>query len=531
MGEAPFVLQWPVFGWARGLRGRIAALHGWRRYGLALLLGALGALAMPPWYGLPLLLLAFPGLIWLVETASGHRSAFFIGLAFGVGHFLIGVHWIAHAFLVDADRFAWLAPLAIPGLALYLALFPAAAVLAFRLLMGLLGQRAWQRCLLFALTWTMFEWLRGHFLTGFPWMLLGHGWIVSEAMIQTAAVFGSYGLSFVMVIAATMPGMLAEEKPVAAIRSLLGAFLLLLLLWGGGALRLAGAEVALTDVHLRLVQANILQSLKWQPDLQKQHLDRHLALSTREGFDRATVVIWPEMAVPYLLARDPQLRWRLAQAVPKGGLLLTGAPRRPPGAKGDAPSNGVVALDERGNIVGGYDKFHLVPFGEFVPLRGLLPISRIVPGIGDFHRGSGPVTLALGSLPPLSPLICYEVIFPGAVLDKTTRPRWLLNVTNDAWFGKSAGPYQHFTAARLRAVEEGLPLVRVANTGISAIVDPYGRVLQRLDLGVAGVLDGALPAARSPPPYGRFGDWGLLGVLLAGFGLLGTLRWRRSIRL
>jgi len=216
MGEAPFVLQWPVFGWARGLRGRIAALHGWRRYGLALLLGALGALAMPPWYGLPLLLLAFPGLIWLVETASGHRSAFFIGLAFGVGHFLIGVHWIAHAFLVDADRFAWLAPLAIPGLALYLALFPAAAALAFRLLMGSLGQRAWQRCLLFALTWTIFEWLRGHLLTGFPWTLLGHGWIVSEAMIQTAAVFGSYGLSFVMVIAATMPGMLAEEKPVAA---------------------------------------------------------------------------------------------------------------------------------------------------------------------------------------------------------------------------------------------------------------------------------------------------------------------------
>ena len=536
MGEAPFVLRLPVFGWARGLRGRVGAMAGWQRYGLALLLGALGALAMPPWHGLPLLLLAFPGLIWLIETAPGPRSAFFIGLAFGFGHFLIGVHWIAHAFLVDADRFAWLAPLAIPGLALYLALFPAAAALAFRLLMGSLGRRAWHRCLLFALTWVVFEWLRGHLLTGFPWTLLGHGWIVSEAMIQTAAVFGSYGLSVVMGIAATMPSLLAEEKPRVAIRSLFGILLLLLFLWGGGTWRLAGAEAPLadrplTDVHLRLVQANIPQSLKWRPDLQRRHLDRHLALSLGEGFDRATVVIWPEMAVPYLLGRDPKLRRHLAQAVPKGGLLLTGAPRRSPGAKGAAPSNGVVALDERGDIIGGYDKFHLVPFGEYVPLRGLLPISRLVPGIGDFHRGPGPVTLALGSLPPFSPLVCYEVIFPGAVLDKTARPRWLLNVTNDAWFGTSAGPYQHFAAARLRAVEEGLPLVRAANTGISAIIDPYGRVLRRLDLGVAGVLDGPLPAASNPPPYGRFGDWGLLGLLLAGFGLLGTLGRRHPIGL
>lgn len=537
------------FRMARGLRGRVAGLQGWRRFALAFALGAFAALAMPPWYGLPLLFLAVPGLIWLIETAPGRRGAFLVGLAFGFGHFLICVHWMAHAFLVDADRFAWLAPIAIPGLALVLALFPAAAALAFRLLLRPFATEGWQRVLLFALTWTIFEWLRGHLLTGFPWTLLGHGWMLSQAMIQTAAFIGSYGLTFVLALVAGMPAVLAEEKT-SGLRPLLLTFLLLFFLWAGGAARLAnggaerlenggaarleGAEPQMPgDVRLRLVQANIPQALKWQPDLQAQHFERHIALSRQPGFADRTVVIWPEMAVPYLLARSPAARQRLAQAVPPGGLLLAGAPRQSPEAKkAGAFSNGLIALNEKGELLGGYDKFHLVPFGEFVPLRGLLPISRIVPGIGDFYRGPGPLTLVLAGLPPLSPLICYEVIFPGAVLDRSARPQWLLNVTNDAWFGESSGPYQHFASARLRAVEEGLPLVRAANTGISAIIDPFGRVQQRLALGVEGVLDGSLPAALGPTFYGRFGDWALLWVLLAGFGGLGLLRfWRCHIRL
>lgn len=509
------------------MQGRVAALCGWRPFALAFFLGALGAFAMPPWQAFPLLFLAFPGLVWLLGAAASRLGAFLLGLAFGFGHFLIGVHWIAHAFLVDAERFAWLAPIAIPALALYLALFPAAAALVFYGLRGRLGS-GWQRCLLFALAWVIFEWLRGHLLTGFPWMPLGHGWVFSEAMMQTAAIIGSYGLSFVLAFAAMLPSVLVETAPSHRRRPVFFTFLLLLLLWGGGALRLADADAgppAQTELRLRLVQANVPQALKWQPDRQAQHLERHVALSLDGGLEGIAAVIWPEMAVPFFLEDSPALRERLAQAAPKNGLLLTGAPRRPPGAGAKGLSNGLVALDERGAILGGYDKFHLVPFGEFVPLRGLLPISRLVPGIGDFYRGPGPVTLTLGGLPPLSPLICYEVIFPGAVLDRNARPQWLLNVTNDAWFGESSGPYQHFAAARFRAIEEGLPLVRAANTGISAILDPYGLVVRHLGLGVAGTVDGPLPAAlESPPLYGRFGDWTLLGLLLAG-ALLGG--WRR----
>ncbi len=530
MGDGLAATGFGFFARALRFRRSFEALAGWRRWALAFLLGALAAFAMPPWHGLPLLLLAFPGLFWLVSAAPNHRTAFFLGLAFGFGHFLVGVYWITNAFLVDAGRFAWLVPIAIPGLAFYLALFPAGAVLALRLLARFFGSGGWRGAFLFALLWMAFEWLRGHLLTGFPWTLMGHGWIVSDAMIQTAAVIGSYGLSFVMVLAALMPTVLAQEKNASRVLPFLLTACLLLLLWGAGTVRLVQAETQNeTDVRLRLVQANIPQALKWRPDLREAHFERHVALTMGAGFEEASVVIWPEMAAPYVLSGDPERRARMRPAVPVRGLLLTGAPRLTMADRGGAPmsSNGLVALDDKGEIVGGYDKFHLVPFGEYMPLRRWLPLSRIVPGIGDFHRGPGPRTLLLPGVPALSPLICYEAIFPGKALDLTERPRWLLNVTNDAWFGESSGPHQHFASARFRAVEEGLPLVRAANTGISAIVDAHGRVRAKLDLGVEGVLDGPLPAALEPPPYARLQDGALLGLLVAGFVLLGAARIRR----
>lgn len=530
MGDGPAARRSGFFEAALRFRKSFEALAGWRRWALAFLFGALAAFAMPPWHGLPLLLLAFPGLFWLVSAAPNHRTAFFLGLAFGFGHFLIGVHWITSAFLVDADRFAWLVPIAIPGLALYLALFPAGAVLALRLLGRFFGSSGWRGVFLFALTWMAFEWLRGHLLTGFPWTLMGHGWIVSDAMIQTAAVIGSYGLSFVMVLAALMPTVLAQEKNASRLLPLLLTVLFVLLLWGAGAVRLEQVETQNeTDVRLRLVQANIPQALKWRPDLREAHFERHVALTMGAGFEKTNVVIWPEMAAPYVLSADPERRARMRPAVPAGGLLLTGAPRLTMTGANGAPmsSNGLVALDDNGEVVGGYDKFHLVPFGEYMPLRNWLPLSRIVPGIGDFHRGPGPRTLLLPGAPALSPLICYEAIFPGQALDASARPGWLLNVTNDAWFGESSGPHQHFASARFRAVEEGLPLIRAANTGISAIVDGHGLVRAQLDLGVEGVLDGFLPAALEPPPYARLQDSALLGLLIAGFVLLGAARIRR----
>ncbi len=512
--------------WWRGRFGlRLAqdlrALTGWRQRLAAMLLGLLASLALPPIYATPLLVVAFTGLVWLIEGSRGRRAAFVAGWWFGFTHSIVGNYWIANALLTDAERFGWMIPPVVGGLAAVLALFPAAGALAARF-----GRSGVERVLVLAVAWTALEWLRGWVFSGYPWNLIGYSWAFSDAMIQFAAVAGIWGLSFVTVAAAAMPAALAQAGPPPRSRlgmALPGAFVILALLglaglWVGGTIRVANAVAdPVPDVRLRIVQAAIPQSDKAQQDLREVHVLRHLELTLGSpGFDRATHVVWPETAVGYLLERHPELRRELARAAPAGGALITGAPRGMPetGPLGQI-WNSLVAIDSNGAIVGTFDKFHLVPLGEYVPLRRYLPfLSKITPGGMDFSAGPGPRTLRLPGLPPVSPLICYEVIFPGQVADPSDRPKWLLNLTNDGWFGTSTGPYQHFVSARLRAVEEGVPLVRAANTGISGVVDAYGRVVARLGLDVSGVLDVALPqAAPDPTLYGRFGDW-MLAVLL-----------------
>ena len=276
-----------------------------------------------------------------------------------------------------------------------------------------------------------------------------------------------------------------------------------------GVLRASGpaaVSCSVSGVRLRLVQAGIPQRLKWLPQLRAQHLQIFIALSNQPaaaGEAAPNVVIWPETAAPYLLNEDAPARLAASQAVPPDGVLISGTMR----ADGQGTFwNGLVAIDEAANVIGLYDKAHLVPFGEYVPLRGILPLEKLTPGLGDFTPGPGRVTLRLPGVPPFSALICYEAIFPARVVARGDRPAWMLNLTNDAWFGTGAGPRQHLAIARLRAVEEGLPLVRAANTGISAVVDAHGRIVARLELGVAGVLDADLPRALDGiTPYGRFG--------------------------
>jgi apolipoprotein N-acyltransferase len=289
-------------------------------------------------------------------------------------------------------------------------------------------------------------------------------------------------------------------------------------LFGAGALRLPDAPSAtVPGVMLRIVQADIPQTLKARRDLMEANLARHIQLTVGPGFERVTDVIWPETAVPFAIGIDPAHRRALIPAVPPGGLLLTGVVRveRAPDAT-IRFYNSLAVLDRAGDIVGSYDKHHLVPFGEYVPfhLRELFDLSKITPGSADFSPGPGPVTLSLAGLPPFSPLICYEAIFPDEVVAADARPAWLLNVTNDGWFGVSSGPHQHFESARFRAVEQGLPLVRAANTGISAVVDAHGRVLASLGLGRTGVIDAPLPARLSGTIYGRFGDVTFVLLLL-----------------
>jgi apolipoprotein N-acyltransferase len=516
----------------------------WRMRAMAFLLGAVGAAALPPVYAVPILIVSFSGLVLLVDRTPRLLAAIALGWFFAFGYFVAGIYWVANALLSVSATFGWLLPFAIAGavggLSALLAGFPALAVGLARIL----WPAGPARVLVLAISWTLFEWLRGWVLTGFPWNLVGTCWAFSDAMNQFAALVGVWGLSLVTVIAAALPVLLVDwsgrgsigdasirRAPSAAV-CIAGGLALLLAIWTGGSIRLSGAgEPMVPDVRLRLVQANVVPTDKGSADRGADVLRRHLGL-TREttGYDKITHVIWSETAEPFPLERFPDVRMALAAVVPENGLLITGVLRTdPPDGDWKEIWNSMAALDRSGQIVGRYDKFHLVPFGEYVPLHRFLPfISKFTPGIADFSAGPGPRTLRLPGLPPVGPLICYEAIFPGQVLDRSDRPQWLLNITNDGWYGISAGPYQHFVSARLRAVEEGLAVVRAANTGISGVVDPYGRVLAQTRLGETTALDVELPQPlQELTPYARWGD-AAPAVLLALAALVALAAWRRS---
>ena len=496
------------------LAGWFERRRGLARLGLAALLGALAVGALPPLYVVPLLVPAFTGLLWLLAGAAGRWGAFAIGWAFGFGYFAAGLYWVTNALLTDPEKFGWMAPFAVPALAAGLALFIALAALAAHLsrLRGL------ALVLAFAAAWGGAEWLRGVALTGFPWNPIGSVWAVSHLTMQPAAAIGVYGLGLVTVLAAGLPALLGWQAswPARPWRPIAFGYAMLALAMLGGAARLAGDDPGIQPgVRLRIVQANISQSHKWRTALRQAHLERHLRLTSAPGADKISHVIWPETAVPFFVSIDAGARAAIAAAAPRGGLVITGAMRRTP-----RPPfrywNSLHAVDDAGRVRASYDKHHLVPFGEYVPLRRYLPLKKVAGGDAEFSRGPGALTLPLPGLPPVSPLICYEAIFPGAVVASgSPRPEWLLNITNDAWFGISAGPHQHLAAARFRAVEEGLPLVRAANSGISAVFDAHGRTVARLGLGRTGVLDAPLPRKLAGGTiFAAIGNWALI-VLLA----------------
>lgn len=476
----------------------------WSRRLSLMILGAVASLAFAPVNALPCFAIGMVGLIWAAETAARQRDAFAIGWWWGFGHFLGGTFWIANSFLIDWVQFGWMVPPVIAGLSAYLAIFPALAVaLSSRPAAPL------ARILILAAMWPVAEWLRGHLMTGFPWNLAAYVWGVSDPMTQSAAIWGSWGLSLATMLLAGLLSLMGRGGARTNLRAGLAFLALLLGLYGFGAWRLSSAETAGTGVTLRLVQGNISQVEKLTGAHRDQHVAQHLRLSvTTPGLERVSAVIWPETAATFFLDRLTDWRQYVAAAAPPGGYLITGDLRGdPPQGDPERYWNSLAVLEPNGRIVASADKFHLVPLGEYVPMRNILGgiVGKLTAGAGDFSAGPGPVTVRVPGLPPFSPLICYEVIFPGAVLDAKDRPQWLLNVTNDGWFGNSPGPYQHLVSARFRAVEEGLPLARAANTGITAMIDPYGRVVASLPLGIEGVLDTALPHALHLTLFARFG--------------------------
>ena len=525
------------------LANAVIVLWGWRRFAAAAAAGALSALAFAPFYVVPVLWLTMPVFVWLIDGAETDDDAGFIrrifpaavvGFAFGFGFFLAGLWWVGAAFLVDAAMFAWALPVAVVVLPAGLALFWAVGAAVARIFWC----EGWPRIVVFAVAMAAAEWLRGHLFTGFPWNAFGYALTPAPLLMQSAAVTGIWGLTLAAFFVFAAPAVLIGEGRAAARNTLAAAAGFLVVHAAFGALRLSGGDDPLVPgVHLRIMQPAIPQDEHWQTERAAETMTRYLDLSRSgpAGLTGITHLIWPESAFPFFLTRRPEALTAIADLLPAGTTLITGAARAESTSGGDSPSlvfNSAYVISDAGEIRAAYDKVHLVPFGEYLPFRGLLNLvglRQLIALPGGFSPGTRLRTVSVAGAPPFGPLICYEVIFPGAVIDAELRPGWLLNLTNDAWYGDTPGPYQHLLQARVRAVEEGLPLVRAANSGISAIVDPHGRVVASLALDSIGVVDGGLPAALSPTLYARFGDLIFLTLTIASAAIALVGRARRKM--
>ena len=483
----------------------------------AFICGLSAVAALPPYFMLPVLIPAFSILLLLINAASEKKQAFAIGYWFGFGFFALGFSWIGNALLIDAETFGWLYPLAFLGSGAFFGLFPGlAAWLTFQLP----GFTA--RFFAFPAFWILSEWLRSFILSGFPWNLIGSALAFHPAFIQFAAIAGTYGLSLLLIYWAQLAAWPLHTGTKRSLTAALIAFITLSAATAGfGFARLHSYpdSSAPSEYKIRIVQPAIPQRLKWNQSMLEDNFRRYLELSRSPGLEKINMVIWGETASPFPLELDEQHRHLLQTAVPPHGYLMTGTLRYLPDSITGRylPRNSMLTLDSAGNIAAVYDKSHLVPFGEYIPLRSYLPASLrpVTNTISDFQPGNGPQTLKLKDFPSLGTAICYEIIFPSRVIDRTDRPEILVNLTNDGWYGDSAGPRQHLTAARLRAVEEGITVVRAANSGISAVFSPLGKTLGRLELNVSGILDTALPIRRTVPAfYGQNGNLVPLGLCL-----------------
>lgn len=473
-----------------------------RRSGI-FIFGACLSLIFAP-FDLPFVsFIIFPFVILFIQSSRSPKQAGVEGWFFGFGHFLTSLYWIGESFYQQQDIPVWLAPIAVILMAAILSLY-----------LGFLfwsTKWMWLNCRLnrafeiicFATLWVVVEVLRGFLLTGFPWNPLGVSWVSFPVMAQTGSIWGVYGLSFLTLYFSGQLTFLFGKK--LSDLSLKGAglppLILGVLVVGFGVYRLETTPLEFHEgIKLRLVQPNISQLDKWRDDLREGNFFDQIKLSTLKGQGENNVepshFIWSESAITYLIDRRPDLRANLGDMLSSGQVLISGAPRLTRENGKLEAFNSVFAFDDTGLIRARYDKSHLVPFGEYVPLRSVLSaigLEKLVPGAVDFSPGPGPQTLNIPGLPPVSPLVCYEIIFSGNVLDNKNRPDWLLNLTNDGWFGMSSGPYQHLAMARMRAIEEGLPVVRNAGSGISAVITPLGLIHNKLNLNTRGVLDVYLP--------------------------------------
>lgn len=522
---------------------------GWRRAMIAAVAGAVGALGLAPLGWWPVLVVPLAIAVWLLDgIAAPHWPArlwhaFCDGWFWGLGYFVAGLWWLGAAFLVEADKFAWAMPLGVLGLPSVLAIFTG---LGFALASSVWTASPW-RIVSLAGALGLSELARANLFTGFPWNAFGQ--IIAENLYlaQSASLVGLHGLTILAVLIASAPAVALSPAASASGRPvMILAGLLLVGMAGYGLWRIPATPAPLlADIRLRIMQPNLAQDEKFHPEIAREIIDRYLAISDRAtsprtlGMQDATHLIWPESAFPLLIARTPWALQRLTVALPSGTTLITGAARagvQLPGESNPPIHNSIHVITRAGGVLASYDKHHLVPFGEYLPA----PFEALIRAVGlrQFVAMPGGFTpaplrrlLSVPGLPPVAGAICYEAIFPGAIMPHVEgeRPGVILNVTNDAWFGRTPGPWQHLNQARLRAIEEGMPLVRAANTGVSAVIDSHGRTIAQLGLGVDGIIDSGLPVAIGPTTFSRVGHVVTWCAIVLALAVGALLRRRQSL--
>lgn len=523
-----------------------------KRWLYLFLAGGAAALALPPFYFIPFLLMAFPTLFICMELSQNGKEAFKAGWWFGMGYWVVGIYWITFSILTEAETFWWAVPFAVILLSAVLALYVALATyLTYKL-----PRDRWQKVLFLGCLWVLGEMARTYFdnvftLFGFPWNLLGYVWTATTETMQLASVIGTFGLSLLTVLLALSLALSVrvvkkEENYVfeyAYFKEIVsGVIIVAIALFGYGFYRITHTKLYIhDDMKVRLVQANVAEHHRWDTAKRMALVEKHVQLSQAPGAEDMQAIIWSESSVPFMIEDEELVQEKIKQAIPEYGILLTGSMRYGKDEEGnvipDALYSTIHAVDKDMKVLGVYDKYRLVPFGEYVPFRSFLPMDSIVGG-GDFGAGSGPETIITRRVFAYSPLICYDAIFPQSVVNDEFGPEWMLNVTNDAWFEKrfyyndddfiqlSSGPYQHFSMVRMRAVEQGIPMIRVANTGISANISPIGHIQGRIGLGEEGILDTRLfGKLQDGTVYSRFGDiFVLLFMYICGLFILSKQR-------
>ena len=479
----------------------------WKIYFSFFLLGLIMAFAQAPFNFSFIYFFTIPIIGLYLRNLREKKISFKIGWWTAFGYFGFTMIWIVEPFLIEPAITGWLAPFALVLMAGGLAVFWA---LAFYVAVWFTSEGKF-RVIFLALSWTFFEYLRSFFFTGFPWGHLSYG-LLGLPIIQAVAWFGIHGLGLVLIIICFMPAICSPRIKTGLVLML--SFLLVFTvigLWRSNGEILSNSR----NIIVRVIQPNATQILKWRKDMLKVFYTKQLAYTGIKNTKSPNVVIWPETAISRLLKDSGEIIKEISNTAGPNTSLITGIVRR----ENNKSRNSLILVNERGDLGAIFDKQHLVPFGEYMPMAYLLRnigLSSLIGFVGNFESGNGPRIIQSENLPNFLALICYESIFPNYSNNIESRADWIVHITNDAWFGNFSGPYQHLSQARVRAIEQGLPLVRSANTGISAIIDPYGNIISSIELNTAGYFDAVLPDKIPPTLYARFGDliWKIFFALL-----------------